>query len=102
MTVAKERSDRKRLAYQRTFCGDGSKPHLEAERVLADLRRFCGIDRGGIVVSPVSRMVDSHATTYRAGQRDVYLRIVKMLSLSEATEIPEDTPHERPATATTD
>lgn len=83
---------RKRLAYVRTFMGDGQKPHPEALRVLADLKRFCGINRGGIVVSPVSRMVDSHATAYRAGQRDTYLRIAKFLGLDESdiTETPHD------------
>lgn len=77
---------RRRLAYIRTFYGDGSRPHPEAERVLEDLKRFCGINRGGIVVSPVTRSVDPYATHYRAGQRDVYLRIVKFLNLDE-TEI---------------
>lgn len=94
--------NQRRLAYVRTFCGDGAKPHPEAEKVLADLRRFCGIDRGGIVVSPVSRMVDPHATAYRAGQRDVYLRIIKFLGLSEAIEYTEEKLHDRPDTAATD
>lgn len=80
---------RKRLAYVRTFLDDQGKPHLEAQRVLQDLKRFCGINKGGIVVSPVSRIVDSHATVYRAGMRDVYLRIAKMLDLDE-TEVSDD------------
>lgn len=78
---------RRRLAYLRTFCGDSQTPHAQAEIVLADLRRFCGIDRGGIVVSPISRMTDPYATAYRAGMRDVYLRIAKFLNLSEDREI---------------
>lgn len=85
---------RRRLAYVRTFCDDEGKPHLEAQRVLRDLKRFCGINKGGIVVSPVSRTVDSHATTYRAGMRDVYLRIAKMLDLDE-TDLEDIDEHER-------
>jgi hypothetical protein len=76
----------RKLAYQRTFCGEGTKPHVNAERVLADLRRFAHIDSGGIVVSPVSRQTDPYATCYRAGLRDMYLRIAKHLGLSEAQE----------------
>jgi hypothetical protein len=75
---------RVKAAYQRTFCGDGVAPHKDAELVLADLRRFAHIDDGGIVVSPVTRTTDSHATCYRAGLRDAYLRLALMLGLGEA------------------
>lgn len=74
---------RKRLAYIRTFCGDGENPHEDGKRVLADLKKFCGINKGGIVISPVSRVVDSHATVYRAALRDAYLRIIGFLELEE-------------------
>jgi len=75
---------RKRLAYQRVFLGPDGRPNPEAIVVLADLKRVAGINRGGIVVSPISRMVDSHASVYRAGQRDMFLRIMKFLDLEEA------------------
>lgn len=84
---------RKRLAYLRTLCGEDGKPHIEAQRMLGDLKRFCGINKGGIVVSPISRSVDSHATVYRAGMRDVYLRIAQMINLDE-TDLREDS-HDR-------
>ena len=74
---------RKRLAYLRTFCGDGQRPHPEALRVLADLRRFCRVNRGGIVVSPVTRTVDPYATAYAAGLRDAYLRIAGFIELDD-------------------
>lgn len=89
----REKIQRKQLAYQRTFFGDLRKPHGDACIVLGDLKRFCGINRGGVVVSPVLRMVDSHASAYRAGQRDVYLRIARMLDLDE-TDIKEVTDHD--------
>jgi hypothetical protein len=78
----------RRLAYQRTFCGDGTTPHLSGERVLADLRRFAHIDSGGIVVSPVTRTTDPYATCYRAGLRDMYLRIAAHLGIDEAKNFP--------------
>ena len=80
---------RKRLAYIRTFCGDDGRPHAEGLRVLADLRRFCGIAKGGIVVSPVSRVTDPYATIYRAALRDVYLRIAGMIDLDETQAVGE-------------
>jgi len=74
-------------AYLATFHGNGDQPHPAAQAVLADLRRFCGISRGGIVVSPITRSVDPYATTYRAGMRDVYLRIAEMLGVNEDTNV---------------
>lgn len=84
-----ERLKRKRLAYLRTLCDEAGKPHIEAATMLRDLKRFCGINKGGIVVSPISRTVDPHATMYRAGMRDVYLRIAAMINLDE-TDLSED------------
>lgn len=84
MLTLPERFQRKKVAYQRVFLGDDKRLTLSGSRVLADLKRLCGIDRGGIVVSPITRTVDPYATAYRAGQRDVYLRIVKFLGLEEA------------------
>jgi hypothetical protein len=75
---------RKRAAYIQTFLDATGKPHQNAEIVLKDLRRVAGIDKGGIVISPVTRTVDPLATAYRAGQRDVYLRVVKFLALDGA------------------
>lgn len=92
LQAIRERLNRRRLAYLRTFMGANEKLHPNAEIVLADLKRFCGINRGGIVVSPISRTVDPYATAYRAGMRDVYLRVAKFLDLQE-TDI-EDNPHD--------
>lgn len=72
--------DRKRAAYQNTFLV-ALKPHPNAQIVLADLKRYSGADREGLIVSPVTRTADPIATAYRAGRRDVYLRICKYLSL---------------------
>jgi hypothetical protein len=91
---------RKKQAYIATFCGDTSGPHPEALRVLADLKKFCGITAPGIVISPKSGMVDSHATTYRAGQRDVFMRIAGYLGIDERQLFQEST-HDRSASSTT-
>jgi len=72
---------RKQLAYKQTFFNGNGDLHNNAHIVLKDLRRVSGIDKGGIVISPVTRTVDPLATSYRAGQRDLYLRIVKYLGL---------------------
>lgn len=84
---------RKRLAYANTFRDATGSVSPYGQTVLADLKRYCGINRGGLVISPVSRMADPIATAYRAGQRDVYLRVAKMLGLDE-TDILEEHDHE--------
>lgn len=83
MAEPKEKTLRRREAYMATFCGAGVTPHVEAERVLADLKKFCGMQRPGMVVSPKSGMVDSHATLYMAGMRDVYIHITGLLGIDE-------------------
>jgi hypothetical protein len=53
-----------------------------------------------MVVSRVSGMVDSHASIYRAAQRDVYLRIAGFLNISEEQLFQEiDNVEKIPATA---
>lgn len=78
------RLDRRRVAYSQLFFDANGKLSPNGQTVLADLRKAAGIDKGGIVISPVSRMTDPYATAYRAGQRDLYLRIVKYLGLDGA------------------
>lgn len=92
---------RKRWAYIRTFLGANGKPNPEAAIVLADLRRLARIDSGGIVVSPISRTVDPYASIYRAGLRDMYLRISNFIGLDEAAQ-PEETHHDGTDRAITD
>jgi hypothetical protein len=98
MSKRNEKFQRKKLAYHRTFCGERKDLHEDAKVVLADLKRFCGINQGGLVISPVSRVVDSHATVYRAALRDAYLRIVGFLDLDETeiSEAQQETDDERP------
>lgn len=97
MNKRQQELHRKRLAYSRTFRGDGETLHEDGQRVLADLKRFCRINRGGIVVSPVNRQTDPYATIYQAGLRDAYLRIIGFLQLDE-TDVHEESNHEPTST----
>lgn len=77
---------RKVLAYQRTFNGPSNKtPHLDGQIVLEDLRKVARISDGGLVKGEDGH-TDPYASIYRAGLRDMYLRIVMFLGLDEATE----------------
>lgn len=78
---ARQRFERRRLAYQRTFLDSSGRLLPDAEEVLQDLRRVSGIDGGGLVISQANQMTDPYATVYRAGQIDLFLRIVKFLEL---------------------
>jgi hypothetical protein len=90
----RERFERKRKAYAITFMDSHGRVLPFAVTVLADLKRFCGVDKGGIVISPVTRTADPIATAYRAGQRDVFLRITHLLRLDGA-DIHEEDSHDR-------
>lgn len=89
----------KRKAYRNTFYGDGDKPHPAGIAVLADLKRFCRVNRGGLVISPVSKMTDPYATAYQAGLRDAFERIRLMLAIDDTT-ITEDSNHVQDQTET--
>lgn len=89
MNARTKRAQATRLAYLRTFCGDLESPHVNGEKVLADLKKFCGVTQPGIVVSPKAGLVDPYATAYRAGQRDVFLRIAFYLGIDERQLIQE-------------
>jgi hypothetical protein len=87
MNKQQQARHRLRLAYVRTFYGAGDELHPDARLVLADLRRFCRINRGGLVVSPVQKTVDPYATIYQAGLRDAYLRIIEFMDFDESKAI---------------
>jgi hypothetical protein len=94
MPDTRESLRKKKLAYLRTFCGPGETPHVNAVVVLADLKKFCGVTKPGVVVSQKSGMADPILTGYLAGQRDVYQRICGYLGIDEFTLFNGDT-HEQ-------
>lgn len=69
----------RRQAYRRVF----EPANRDARVVLEDLRRFCGADRPITRVSPVSRVVDPHATLVQAGRFEVYQRIQAYLAAND-------------------
>ncbi|MBA1364051.1 Bbp19 family protein [Burkholderia gladioli] len=73
------------LAYQRIFNGDDGKPNKDAEIVLADLKRFCYVDRPTVKISPTTQTMDPLATALAEGRREVALRVLGFLHLDEAT-----------------
>ncbi len=72
--------ERKKLAYQRTFLDADGKVLPYAQEVLDDLRKLARLTRP-LVISPVSGVVDAHATFTRIGRTEVFMRIVHMLEL---------------------
>lgn len=91
---------RRALAYQRTFNGANNRtPHADGQIVLDDLRKWARIDDGGIIKGGDGH-VDPYASIYRAGLRDMYLRIALHLGLDEATvfDTSEETGNESAST----
>lgn len=68
---------RRRDAYRRTFLDADGRPHRSAERVLADLRRFCR------ATVPSFTPGDPHTTALLEGRREVWNRLMAFLRLDE-------------------
>lgn len=71
---------RKRQSYRRVF----NPEDRDVQRVLADIRKFCGAERPVYRVSPVTRTVDANATLVAAGKLEVWQRIERFLQMSDA------------------
>jgi hypothetical protein len=75
---------RKQAAYRAVFCPDGTLSPA-AHVVLSDLKKLCGFAlKGGLVTtSPHGEgpVVDFHASMYRVGQQDMFVRILAMTDL---------------------
>ncbi|MCA0211395.1 MAG: hypothetical protein LCH74_20240 [Proteobacteria bacterium] len=65
---------RRAMHYQRVFLDDDGTPSLSARKVLADLRKFCRVDRSTFEVDP-------RAHALLEGRREVALRILTMLGI---------------------
>jgi hypothetical protein len=74
----------RKQAYQRIFLGDDSSPHKDAEIVLADLKRFCYVERPTIKVT-AQQTIDPLAMAVAEGRREVFMRIVQFMRLDDAT-----------------
>lgn len=66
----------KRNAYKKVFDTE------DGRRVLGDLRSFCHAGATCVVVGK-NGQVDTHATMIAEGRREVYLRIIETLNLSD-------------------
>jgi hypothetical protein len=73
----------KKRAYLRLLLDGSGNVKPDAELVLADLKKFCFVDRSTLVVSPVTRIVDTHATMVAEGRREVWNRIQAYLRLDD-------------------
>ena len=69
---------RRRMAYRHLFAHGPA-----TDIVLADLARFCYANRPTTVVSPISRQVDPIASAIAEGRREVWLRLMGHINLSD-------------------
>jgi len=72
--VQKTWNARRAIHYQRVFLDDDGTPSLSARKVLADLRKFCRVDRSTFEADP-------RAHALLEGRREVALRILTMIGL---------------------
>lgn len=74
----------RRAHYRRCFFDETGHLTPAANAVLADLAAFCRADRSTVMTSPVQRTVDPLATCVAEGRREVYVRILQILSMTDA------------------
>ena len=75
----------------RMFCGERGEIHEDGKTVLNELRKFCQVDKGSLVVSPIQRATDVPASFYRLGLVDAYQHIDEILK-TEIGVIDDDRP----------
>jgi hypothetical protein len=73
----------RRNAYCKCF-KDGTEVSDSGRRVLKDLAKFCRAHDTTTLISPISRMVDPLASAQAEGRREVFLRIMWHLKLTDA------------------
>lgn len=64
------------------WSGDRGKDDVNASSMLNELRDFCRADSSCIVVAKDGH-IDTHATAVAEGRREVWLKIVTILNLSD-------------------
>lgn len=77
-----ERLMKRRMSYRRCFLGEDGKPHQDAERVLADLAKFCRALQSTAQVGADGK-IDPIATHIAEGRREVFLRIQSQLGVDD-------------------
>lgn len=75
---------RRRNAYRAVFQPSGGQLGISQEIVLADLRKFCRATDSTAVVSRVQQRIDPIASAVLVGRREVWLRIMHHLHISDA------------------
>lgn len=73
----------RRNAYRACFYDRDGNLSKAGRMVLEDLQRFCRVNQSTVVVSPVSRVIDTHATMVAEGRREVFNRLHYYLNLTE-------------------
>lgn len=66
---------RKHHAYAALFLGPTDRRFGNAKVVWDDLAKFCGDNREGLVVSPITKQSDPYASAFLAGKQAVFKRI---------------------------
>ncbi len=74
---------RRRKAYAECFLDDSGNLTPAARAVMTDLAHFCRVYRSTVVVSPVSRSVDTHASMLAEGRREVFNRLFSILRITD-------------------
>jgi len=75
---------KRRAAYRRIFLNGEGQLNPDAAVVMKDLASFCRFLNSTAIISPQSRQTDVPASFMAEGRREVYLRILANLHVSDA------------------
>lgn len=73
---------RRKLAYRAVF-GDPDAPPIQSLTVMADLRKFCGIDKKNVLPKSQFGVIDPFELAVMEGRRQVFLHIQRSIKLNE-------------------
>lgn len=78
-----ERILNRKRSYRRLFLDEDGQPNVDAEVVLADLKKFCRAMSSTAMVSPISKTVDPMAMAMAEGRREVWNRLMAHLHIDD-------------------
>jgi len=77
----------RRASYRASFLDQSGNLSAHGRKVINDLAKFCRANDTTTQISPITRTVDPLASAQAEGRREVFLRIMWHLKLTEADMI---------------
>lgn len=74
---------RRKLAYRQVFGDPASEPTIAQAAVMADLQKYCNVNKSTAMVSMSNHSVDPISMAMLEGRRQVYMRIQQYVNMRD-------------------